>query len=321
MYETEISGYGLDYGKTYCIDFSRQQRVCKSANSDSGEFQFLIQENKKTVKTIKSNDYTFTDKFWVYKGNLDKKNSDELIIVNFNSASLGLGVTYFTAYIFPDIKNGFKSPLEFPLEEFGEKGNFIYDKKRNETLILVTYWDNFTNLDLKRVPWGTYLVGKWFHYRNGLLKPVFDKPTLARRLLNSFLYERGQTQDNPNAPYIWLQNKRTHQFLKEPNFVEKLIETNFGVVKSFEKGMFTLQLNSGEITNYGLGCCPADYDKTQRLTVKDFGILPQRFMYPSISPDQFTPFIVFNNVVGKKVKLDTYQTNYHLKFIRLWFLE
>jgi hypothetical protein len=116
-------------------------------------------------------------------------------------------------------------------------------------------------------------------------------------------------------------NKETHQFFKKPKYVEKLIETKFGVVRNFDNGTFTLQLNSGETVNYGLGCCPADFDKTQRLTVKDFGILPQRFMYPSHFSNKFTPLMVFTKVEGEKVKLEIYQNEYDLKFIRLWFLE
>ncbi len=322
MYETQIADYGMESYPTFCIDFSRLRRVCKGAQSESGEIELLIQENKKTIRKVTTSDGTiFDNRFWVYQGNLDKSASDELIIVDYNGWSNGLGITYFTSYIFANTRNGFKKTLEFPLEEFGERGNFIYDKARNETLILVTYWDSFANLDLNRVPWGTYLTGKWFRYRQDLLQPVFAKPTLARRLLNSFMNERGNTSDNSQAPYVWLQNKRTHRFFKEPKYVEKLIETKFGTVQNFADDTFTLRLNSGETVSYTLGCCPADYDKTPRLTVKDFGLWPQKFIYPSHFSDKFTPLMVFDKVNGKKVKLEIYQTSYNLKFIRLWFFE
>lgn len=329
MYETEISGYGLDYGKTYCIDFSRQQRVCKSAKSDSGEFEFLIQKNGETVQTIKSNVGSFTDKFWVYKGNLDKKNSDELVIVDYNGASNGLGVSYTTVYIFSDIKNGFNDLLRYPLEEFGERDNFIFDKSKSETLILATEWREYKNLDPKR-GWGLYLVGRWFHLRNGKLKIAFDKPTLARRYTFGFEKERWETigeYENNHRPYLWLKNPKTHKLYSEPKESAEKISTFTGKIEKYTEinlddkyeREFTIRTNNNEkiICRFGLPYSGNEKEYQGKLSIKDFGLLPRNLAFPQ----SFSPLSIFDKLEGKKVKIESFQDEFNYKFIRLWFLE
>ena len=181
-YEAKIEGYGIDdykFGKTNCVDFTKEKRVCKGYKSDDGVMYFIIQKNQETIITWQHPIGTgsYTEDFHVYYGDLDKNNLPELVVVSNVNTSNGLGVTQANIYISSEpLGKDLRKPLVFPIEEFGERGNFIFDSKRNETQILVTYWSSFDNLDKKR-GYGTYLVGKWFRYRNGLLEPIFGKPT------------------------------------------------------------------------------------------------------------------------------------------------
>lgn len=279
-------------------------------------------KKRKTLFSLDANlsvDST-TENFYAYRGDLNKDGKSEIVIADLQGVTNGVGISNYDINIFErDSEQNFHKTLTFPIREFGEKGNFIFDKFRNETLILVTYWDWFETLDRKRGD-GFYLVGKWFRYRKKHLQPVFEKPTLARRYLNSFQELRWENYGNPNAPYLWLTSKNTHRFFIEPKDSAKLVETKYGIVKSIEGDEVTIRTEFGETSDYSFGCCPVDFRITQRITIKDFGHLPRKFIYPNVFYN-FSPSMVFETVKDKKVKLEVYETKYKLKYVRLWFLE
>lgn len=331
MYETQIPGYGIeDLYNSYCINFSKTSRVCKSMKSVGGDVEILIQENGQTLQTIKSNIGSFTDRFWVYKGNLDKEFSDELVIVDFNSSSNGIMISHSTVYIFTDInKKDFQTYVKFPMEEFGENDNFIFDKKRNETLILATEWDGHTNFDKNR-SWGLYLIGRWFRFRNKKLKPVFDKPNLARRYLFSFEKERWKTLDKDEMkprPYLWLKNPNTRKFFSEPKENFEFISSQTGFIENYEETNiddniereFTVHTDEGKtiICRFGFPNFSTKDKYEGKYSIGDFGILPRKFIFPY----NFSPFSIFDKLKGKKVKIETYRDEFGRKFSYFWFVE
>jgi hypothetical protein len=174
MYETQLDGFGIgeyDFAKTYCIDFVKNKRVCKGYKIDDGGMSFVIQENEKTISVWSHPDGTgnYTSNFYVFYGDLDKDKVAELVVVSNVNTTNGMGVPSANVYILSEsAESTIKKPLVFQIEEFGEKDNFIYDIKNNETLILATEWNSYSKLDLKRDK-GLYLVGRWFRYKKGLL--------------------------------------------------------------------------------------------------------------------------------------------------------
>jgi hypothetical protein len=309
--ETNINGF--DY--SLCVEFSNQLQVCKAANYESGETEYLVQnDNKVLAKTIApyfSLACCEMKDFHAYYGDLDKNGSNEIIIASLEGVSNGLGVSYFNIHIFQEPLTLQQKPLTFPIQDFGKKGNFIYDKEANETFILVTSWDNYQTLDPNR-GWGTYLVGRWFRYRNGTLLPVFEKPMLARRLLYSFAHERNTAQGNGSQliPYLWLKNKYTHKFFGEPKEQSKPILVINGTVKKYEETFDHPDGNSLFI----------ELDNSEVVTankIDKFGILPQRFVLPY----QFSPLSIYKNIEGKKVRIETFKGEYGDEYSYLWFVE
>ncbi|MEP6904109.1 MAG: hypothetical protein ABJA66_20490, partial [Actinomycetota bacterium] len=199
----------------------------------------------------------------------------------------------------------------------------ILQAKKKETQILVTYWNWFDLLDKGR-GYGTYLVGKWFRYRNGLLEPIFEKPTLARRLLYSFGDEIGKTQNNSYLPYLWLQSKNTHKFFTEPPDASKLINEQTGTIKSYWQNnsewerYFSVQLDSGEtiegLLSYSIY---GDRQKNNKIPITDLGLWKNKFVVPF----WVDPKAIFNEIEGKKVRLETYQDEYNNKYAKLWLID
>jgi len=339
MYDAQIKGYGVseyEFGKTYCVDFTKNERVCKAYKSGDGGLYFIVQKNNETIETWEHPPGTGngTENFYVYYGDLDNDKSSELVVVSTTNVTNGRLVPTSNVYIMSEpIEENSSKPLVFPVEEFGEKDNFIFDAKRNETLILATEWDGYDDLDPKRLG-GTYLVGRWFRYRRGLLRPALDKPILARRYLFSFEEERWQTLDDgdwKHRPYLWLKNKTTHKFYTEPKERSALVSKKYGTIEKYEEQSlfeeceiarrFTIHLDSGEtiIVSSEAPSIQID-DKKERwqnvVWVEDFGLLPQRVSLPF----EFSPLSIFKKVEGKRVKLETYKDKYG-DYSRLWFLE
>lgn len=339
MYDARIEGFGVDdleFGKTYCIDFTKNERVCKGYKSGDGGMYFIVQKESETIKTWKHPIGTGngTGNFYVYYGDLDKDKSSELVVVSTTNVTNGRGVPTSNVYILsePLAENSGK-PLVFPVEEFGEKDNFIFDAKTGETLILATEWDSYDNLDPKRIA-GTYLVGRWFRFSRGLLRPAFDKPVLARRYLFSFEAERWEALGDKewhHRPYLWLKNKTTHKFYKEPRERYELISKKYGTIERYEEQSlfeeidierrFTIRLDSGEIVIVSSEDPSIQIeDEKERwqnvVSVRDFGLLPQRVSLPF----EFSPLSIFEKVEGKRVKLETYKEKYGV-YSQLWFLE
>ena len=320
--ETSIEGYE----KAFCVNLSGHYRVCNAANPDGNEPKFLIQKSEKTL-SITDAPYPAAccgmEDFWAYRGDLDKDGSPEVIIAALIGISNGFARSTFEINIFRDlIKSGDQKPLSFRSDEWGEKGNFIFDAKRNETLVLITHWQDFNNLDLKR-DYGTYLTGKWFRYKDGLLRPAYEKPTLARRLLNSFADERNRTWEDPRTPYHWLTSRNTHRFFKQPKERSELISVQSGIItdsRNYEGGSrgFIIKLDSGILIETEMGYSSRTSGKNgERFIVADFGVSKQRFVFPF----DLEPGIVEKKIAGRKVRLETYRDDYDYEYSQIWLLD
>lgn len=220
---------------SFCADLANNTSVCKGKDlTEEGNGKFFVRQNgeKKGETDASLGLYSSAEQFFAFYGNLDKNKSAELVVVDFDSQSLGLGISYYTINIFPDFQTkGFQTPLSFDTTEFGKDGTLVYDAKANETLILLTDFYGSENISKKD---GTYFMGRFFRYQNGLLKPATDKPIYARRYLYSFEDQRFRTEKNPLRPWLWLNSPKAQKLKADPEFSVKPLSSETGVVEKFE---------------------------------------------------------------------------------------
>lgn len=148
-----------------------------------------------------------TSDFEVLTGDLNNDQQSELVVANHDGTSNGMGVDYWTIFIFPDTEfQSFKAPLAFTVEEYGSFGTFVSTGRNVEILTTTWVWNN----DPKHTRgWGTYLVGQWWRYDAGELRPLLKRPIIARRYLNSFEKQRLETTQLDRVPNEWLRHPTT----------------------------------------------------------------------------------------------------------------
>lgn len=259
------------------------------------------------------------EKFDAFWGDLDKNNSAELIIVDLVGESMGLGIDYSSVYIFPDFETtGWQEPLTFEVDEFGAEGTFVYDARARETLILITDFNGLENISNKP---GTYFVGRFFRFREGLLKPATDKPIYARRYLKSFEKYRFATEDDPRRPWLWLNSPQTQKLKNDPEFSLNPLKSEIGTIERVEtiirKGgepddpaeyklrQLIVKMNSGETKVIGLwgGSSNEDLeDERGKIFPSVFGVSPTNVSLPQ----GISPLEVWNNFAGRKIILNSY---------------
>ncbi len=200
------------YDKGHCIALPKKIRICKLLSDDKDTF--LVQKDGKSVGMWPGNAYLAqTSDFEVLTGDLDNDHKPELIVANHDGTSNGLGVDYRTIFIFPDSEfHRFTAPLTFSVEEYGSFGTFVTSGGRVN--ILTTGWVG--NEDPKhRRGWGTYLVGQWWRYQSGELRPLLDRAIIARRYLFGFENERNAAVVGDRIPFKWLSHPSTESVSTE----------------------------------------------------------------------------------------------------------
>jgi hypothetical protein len=194
------------YDKGSCVTLPGNIRICKALSDDKDTF--LVEKDGKRIGTWPGNAYLGeTSDFEVLTGDLDNNRKPELIVANHDGTSNGLGVDYWTIFIFPDSQfHNFNAPLTFGVEEYSSFGTFVTSNGRVN--ILTTSWVGNKDPKHKR-GWGTYLVGQWWRYQSGELRPMLDRPIIARRYLFGFENERNAAGKTDRIPFKWLNNRST----------------------------------------------------------------------------------------------------------------
>lgn len=304
--------------------------MCKVKTSEDGDAEFAILKAESTVNRIAAAAWSTAavspENFFAYRGDLDKDGSQEMVVVSLEGVSNGMGVTYATAYIF----NGKTveqqgEPVSFSLQEFGERDNFIYNPASRRTEILISYWGEYSSLEPKRIT-GVYLIGKWFRYRNGKLEPIFENPTLARRFLNSFAAERDNGWFDNRKPYTWLKDRRTHKLHREPDELTGPVKTEEATITKFiekstdgdEVAELDFITDGGQVIKGKLG---GGSDEGNALKITAFGIWKERYLFPLSWSMDFRPATFFDRVDGRRVRLETYKTEYGREFTKVWLLD
>ena len=215
------------YDKGHCIAL-KNIRICKLLSDDKDTF--LVQKDGKNVGTWPGTAFLAeTSDFEVLTGDLDNDRKPELIVANHDGSSNGLGVDYWTIFIFPDPQfHNFNPPLTFSVEEYSSFGTFVTSGGRVN--ILTTSWVN--NKDPKgRRGWGTYLVGQWWRYQSGELRPMLDRPIIARRYLFGFENERNASVKADRIPFKWLSHPNSEP-VKTEFITRRSTTSKSGVIQS-----------------------------------------------------------------------------------------
>lgn len=220
------------YEKGHCIALPKQVRICK-ALSENGD-GLLVEKESKRVGAWDGGTYLGeTSDFEVLHGDLDGDRRAELIVVNHDGTSQGIGVSRWTIAIFHDTEfRDYQPPLTFSVEEYGSFGTFVSAAGRVN--ILTTNWQSIQDPKGKRGT-GLYLVGDWWRYKSGELVPMLNRSTIARRYLFSFERERWETIESDRKPYSWLTHVNA----------EPIKRGLFGPAKSSQTGLLQVQEISG----------------------------------------------------------------------------
>jgi len=215
------------YERGHCVALRNRIRVCKVLSEEDA--LFLIEKDGKTLGTWGANTYLGeTDDFKVMYGDLEDDRKPELIIANRDSTSVGIGVSVWTIAIFPDSDfRSFQPPLTFSVKEYGTYGTIVATSGRLN--ILTTDWVWGEDPKGKRGQ-GLYLVGQWWRYQRGELKPS-PRSAVARRYLLSFERERWDTIESHRIPYQWLTNRRA-EFVSTDFITGPTITSKRGVIES-----------------------------------------------------------------------------------------
>ncbi len=320
------------FSEAFCSELSGKFRVCKVKTTEGGDAEYVVENGSATTNKIPAPYWMSAgappDGFFTYRGDLDVDGRPEVVLVSLEGVSNGMGVTYSTAYIFDGASVGSSSkPISFSLQEFGASENFIFDRASQRTEILISYWAEYSSIEPKRRP-GVYLVGKWFRYRAGKLEPVLEKPTLARRLLNSFAAERDNTWFENRRPFTWLKDRRTHKLFREPDETTQPVRTETGTISKFIErpsendaaSEFEFTTGSGTVIK---GKLRGDWkpEDGKALEIKAIGLWKERYLYPLSWSMDFSSSAFLDRVEGRRVRLETYKPENGGEFSKVWLLD
>ena len=315
--KTNVKGFS----EAYCVTFAARARVCKGnpSSEEALNGEFVLERDGKEINRWEAeiSGMTGPQNFEVLLSDLDGNSRRELIVVDFTGSSMGMGVNYHKIHIFGQDER--QSPIELAVEEYGAFGSFVAQPEG--VLILATEWLWSDKID-PHLQSGLYLVGKWFRYANGQLKPV-NKPILARRFLNSFARERGRTMLTNYIPYSWYANGKGRALNADPETLDKVVNSSNGTIVDFKVEkiktdaadpesntinipIYVVKLDSGE----EVGFTPHQFSETAAkpekvISFNKYGLGKSQVVLPlGVDIEAF-----YRNLVGMRVEAVSHQAN------------
>lgn len=169
----------------HCVDLGEGKSICKCQADD---YEMIVFENEKAVQRwpIEFNN-NYTQNFEVLSGALRGDRQELLIVVNHDTTSNGLGITYWSINVL-DPTDLRRAPISWETSEHG-LGSFAKAVNQRETGcdILITEWSPGSEPDGKV---GLYFVGTWFRLSENSLTQFQTRRKRLRRYLSSFQRER-----------------------------------------------------------------------------------------------------------------------------------
>ena len=313
-----ISGYV----RAACVPLPVGIRICKCVSD--AEDDFVAEKGGVIASKWPARAFLGeTSDFEVLTGDLDGNGSKEVIVANHDMTSNGIGINYWTISIFPGASvQDFERPLMFSVEEYGSFGTFV--RARRAVNILATRW-LWTKALSGRRGTGLYLTGRMWRYQQGRLLPVAKRPLMARRFLNSFAEERGQTSERSDVPYRWLNNPQAEARRIDPLIAFKEKESLEGIISdvtlSEKKDRITISIafarTSGQSPSRISYAYPVEPDEQVKNAFSHIGETSTNVIYP----ENYLPAQPVKWLKGRRCKLVTYDGQYQSENLRaLWLL-
>jgi len=293
------------YDKAHCVSLPGQIRICKCI-SESEDGTFIVERNGKRLGKWPASAFLGdTSDFEVLLGDLDGDGSNELVVANRDSESCGMAVQQWTLSIFPNPWfPHFQPSLTFSVEDYGVFGTFVTAGVGVD--ILSTEW--FSMEDPKRQrDRGSYLLGKWWRYKSGQLRPLTDRPLITRRYLNSFEEERLQTIDSHRVPPAWFRNPSIETLRIDPLIGSKKARSIGGDIQKVSLEPPTNSCRTVKIVFH------PDAGKAVTYVYPEIGIEKTSLRYVGdaatgrVYPDQYMPSQPQEWLSGKRAVLVTYR--------------
>jgi hypothetical protein len=295
--------------EAFCSMLSGGFRVCKVREPEAVEAEYFILKGEAVVNRLPAPFWmgtaTSPDGFFAYRGDLDRDGSSEIVVVSLEGVSNGMGITYSTVYIFD--------------------GRSV-EARGDPISVAVAGYDS---IEPKR-GMGMYLMGKWFRYRNKRLEPVLEKPTLARRLLNSFAEERDNSWYENRYPHKWLTDRRAHKLLREPAERSKLASVRFATIRAFQQQPLYERPNAEIEFDTEAGASlkgkirrgrNSDADDKAIMDIESIGIWKARYLYPIPFNGDLRLTTFLDRIEGRRVRLETYRPEHGNEYTKVWLLD
>ena len=220
--------------------------VCRQRDAE-GEESYVVRRDGSAarwpVPLTSFADYTFA---------AFRLDDGTLLVANCDATSNGIGISLWTVYVLP---SGATAPAyQFASEEFGLNGE-SFGTWRGRPVVWATEWINGLDPSGRRGG-GLYFVGRPFVVGPGGLEPATGVSLRARRYLNSFAEQRGQTASA--TPRAWLMDRRAETRRTDPALAGCRSTTERGTVTAIERATgdysisyLVITLDGGQRFSYG----------------------------------------------------------------------
>ncbi len=309
-----------------CSDIENGFSICKHISKN--EIYLAVERNGKLLgrwNSIEFNGGQFTY-YDVLIGDLDNDGLNEITIANKDGISNGLGIHYWTIFILLNpLTFGFHQPLEFKIEEYGSNGSFIKQQGDSRCNIFATEWQFGGLKESKRNVDGLYLMGRWFHYQSGRLKPTKRDGVLAKRYLFSFQEERLRTLDDLRIPFLWFKHGTIQHFTNDPVITKEVSRIDGKITNILGANQNPLPNNHSDFgvrvkTRNGR-TIELFYSESESKEIENtffrFGDNRTKIIYPK----SYQPSHIGEWLIGKPIQVSTYEDKYSAKRRIIWVNE
>ncbi|WP_439815176.1 hypothetical protein [Zavarzinia sp. CC-PAN008] len=162
----------------------------------------------------------------VLRGDIDGTAGDEVAVALHVGTSNGLGVRYWSIYLFDGDLGRLRT--SWSTSEFGP-GSFAQAADGKGCEILATEFSDGSDPERGG---GTYFQGRFYRLAGDGLAPIAGRPVIQRRLLSSFEKERMAASEGDAGlaqPALWLSHASVQALEQDPLWTGKEVE---GVIRS-----------------------------------------------------------------------------------------
>jgi hypothetical protein len=199
--------------RAYCLHLRDGTTACAClatflAYADSGTLTLTLPDRRAFSWHVEVQIYRDTAEIEALHTDLDGDGVADFVIATLAGVGNGLAMEDWNVAVIDG--RGRHPPALVATDTYNTPGSWVRIAGRSGCLLLYTYWQQL-DLDPRRGP-GTYLTGKLWPFREGQLDTVLLPQMRARRLLNSFSFQRGADSYHRSRPWPlrWFQDSRAN---------------------------------------------------------------------------------------------------------------